>query len=119
MNPTQRARYVALLQGQIAGAGLMSDAGKASKVADGGYVGLSYGNVPIKVSKDAPKGGLEFLKLDTWKLCELEKGDFADLDGAVISRVPGFDSYEGYYRFYYNTISVRPNANGILVGCSL
>jgi len=119
MNPTQRARYVALLQGQIAGAGLMSDAGKASKVADGGYVGLSYGNVPIKVSKDAPRGGLEFLKLDTWKLCELEKGDFADLDGSVISRVPGFDSYEGYYRFYYNTISVRPNANGILVGCSL
>jgi hypothetical protein len=119
MNPTQRQRYVALLQGQIAGAGLMSDAGKGSKIADGGYVGLSYGNVPIKVSKDAPKGGLCFLKLDTWKLCELEKGDFADLDGAVISRVPGFDSYEGYYRFYYNTISVRPNANALLVGCSL
>lgn len=119
MNPTQRARYVALLQGQIAGAGLMSDAGKGSKIADGGYVGLSYGNVPIKVSKDAPKGGLCFLKLDTWKLCELEKGDFADLDGSVISRVPGFDSYEGYYRFYYNTISVRPNANALLVGCSL
>jgi len=119
MNPTQRQRYVALLQGQIAGAGLMSDAGKGSKIADGGYVGLSYGNVPIKVSKDAPKGGLCFLKLDTWKLCELEKGDFADLDGSVISRVPGQDSYEGYYRFYYNTISVRPNANALLVGCSL
>lgn len=119
MNPTQRQRYVALLQGQIAGAGLMSDAGKGSKIADGGYVGLSYGNVPIKVSKDAPRGGLCFLKLDTWKLCELEKGDFADLDGSVISRVPGFDSYEGYYRFYYNTISVRPNANALLVGCTL
>lgn len=121
MNPTQRQRYVALLQGQISGTGnlMFSDAGKGSKVADGGFVGLSYGNVPIKVSKDAPKGGLEFLKLDTWKLCELEKGDFADLDGSVISRVPGFDSYEGYYRFYYNTVSVRPNANAILVGCSL
>lgn len=119
MNPTQRQRYVALLQGQVAGAGLMSDAGKTSKVADGGYVGLSYGNVPIKVSKDAPKGGLCFLKLDTWKLCELEKGDFADLDGSVISRVPNLDSYEGYYRFYYNHISVRPNANAMLVGCSL
>lgn len=121
MNPTQRTRYVALLQGQLSGTGnlMFSDAGKGNKIADGGFVGLSYGNVPIKVSKDAPKGGLEFLKLDTWKLCELEKGDFADLDGSVISRVPGFDSYEGYYRFYYNTISVRPNANAILVGCSL
>ena len=119
MHPTQRQRYVSLLQGQVQGAGLMSDAGKGSKIADGGYVGLSYGNVPIKVSKDAPKGGLEFMKLDTWKLCELEKGDFADLDGAVISRVPNLDSYEGYYRHYYNTVSVRPNANGILVGCTL
>jgi hypothetical protein len=59
------------------------------------------------------------LKLDSWKLCELEKGDFADLDGAVISRVPNKDTYEGYYRHYYNTISVRPNANSILAGCSL
>jgi len=121
MNPTQRQRYVALLQGTIGGSSgvLFSMGDKASKVADGGFVGLSYGNVPIKVSKDAPRGGLCFLKLDTWKLCELEKGDFADLDGAVISRVPNLDSYEGYYRFYYNHISVRPNANALLVGCSL
>lgn len=118
MNPTQRQRYTALLQGTVAGT-MFSQAGQASKIADGGFVGLSYGNVPIKVSKDAPRGGLHFLKLDTWKLCELEKGDFADLDGAVISRVPNLDSYEGYYRFYYNTISVRPNANALLVGCLL
>lgn len=118
MNPTQRQRYVALLQGTIGG-NLFTMTDKTSKQGDGGFVGLSYGNVPIKVSKDCPRGCLVFLKLDTWKLCELEKGDFADLDGAVISRVPGFDSYEGYYRHYYNTISTRPNGNAILVGVSL
>lgn len=115
MSPTQRQRYVALLQGTVGGT-MFSQAGDAKKIADGGYVGLSYGNCPIKVSQNAPKGALEFMKLDEWKLCQLEKGDFADLDGAVISRVPGFDTYEGYYRTYYNTICVRPNANGILVG---
>lgn len=118
MNPTQRQRYVALLQGTVGG-NLFTVTDKASKTGDGGFVGLSYGNVPIKVSKDAPKGGLVFLKLGEWKLCELEKGDFADLDGAVISRVPGFDTYEGYFRHYYNTVCVRPNSQAILAGCSL
>jgi hypothetical protein len=118
MSPTQRQRYVALLQGTIGGT-MFSQAGDAKKIADGGYVGLSYGNCPIKVSQNSPKGCLVFMKLDEWKLCQLEKGDFADLDGAVISRVPGFDTYEGYYRTYYNTICVRPNANGILAGLSL
>lgn len=117
MNPSQRQRYIALLQGTVGG-NLYTATDRATN-GDGGFVGLSYGSVPIKVSKDCPKGCLVFMKLDSWKLCELEKGDFADLDGAVISRVPNKDTYEGYYRHYYNTISVRPNANSILAGCSL
>lgn len=117
MNPSQRQRYIALLQGTVGG-NLYTATDRATQ-GDGGFVGLSYGSVPIKVSKDCPKGCLVFMKLDSWKLCELEKGDFADLDGAVISRVPNKDTYEGYYRHYYNTISVRPNANSILAGCSL
>jgi len=29
------------------------------------------------------------------------------------------DTYEGYYRWYWNLVCTRPNANGIICGISL
>jgi hypothetical protein len=61
-----------------------------------------------------------FMKLSSWKVLELEAHGFADLDGSVLARAgvgaAGIDAYEGYYRWYYNTVTTNPNQNAILCG---
>ena len=86
---------------------------------DGGFLSLSFGGVPIESSKDCPNGMVVFLKKDTWKLCELQPGGFADLDGNVLSRDANADQYTGYYRWYWNLVCTQPAANAILTGLTL
>jgi len=114
MNPAMRQEYTSLLVGTNAG-NLYVDASKGTS-GDGGFTGLSYGGIPLKTSKDCFKGSFFFISAKSWKLCELEAPGFADLDGAILSRVVNQDKYEGFYRLYYNAVCIRPNANGVLTG---
>ena len=91
---------------------------KASKL-DGGFSGLSYGGTPIKTARQVDNGGMIFMKSNTWKLLELQGHGFADLDGTEILRANGIDAWEGFYKWYYNTVCTSPNQNGMLVGLSL
>ena len=124
MNPLQRQSYVGLLTGTLAGAApaaptqLYTDTSKARQ-GDGGFTGLSYGGMPMKISRDMPNGMIAFLKTDTWCITELQKPGFADLDGNVLSRVVNADRWEGFYRWYYNIVCKRPNANILLSGLTL
>ena len=124
MNPLVRQQYVGLLQGTFAGAAagaptqLYTDTSKAGH-GDGGFSGLSYGGIPFKTSRDMPNGMIAFLKTDTWCITELQKPGFADLDGNVLSRVVNADRWEGFYRWYYNIVCKRPNANILLSGLTL
>ena len=113
MSPLQRQKYVARV-----GSNMFTYSDKATK-GDGGFLSLSYAGVPIESSKDCPNGIVIFLKKDTWKLTELQTGGFADLDGNVLSRTAGFDSYHGFYRWYWNLVCTKPAANAILVGLTL
>ena len=120
MNPLVRQTYVGLLQGTIGAANptqLYTDTSKAGH-GDAGFSGLSYAGIPFKVSRDMPNGMILFLKTDTWCITELQKPGFADLDGNVLSRVVNADRFEGFYRWYYNIVCKRPNANIILSGLS-
>jgi hypothetical protein len=125
MNPSQRASYTALLVGVTAAGvpgNLYKDTGSAGK-GDGGFSGLGFNNIPIRVSVDAGKNMLYFMHTKVWKLAELEKAGFADLDGNILARAGvgtgGIDAYEGYFRMYCDEYCERPNANGALVGVSL
>ena len=120
MNPVQRQMYSALFQLTAAGtSAVMNVSGEKSTHLNGGFSGLSYGSLPIKTSRHVPNGGVIFLKTDTWKLLELESHAFADIDGDVLIRVQNTDAYEGYYRWYYNTVCTNPNQNAILCGLTL
>lgn len=110
MNPTMRSRYTGLIAGNI-----FKPVEKAT-TGDGGFLGLSYGGVPIKSARQVDTGLILFLNTKCWKLAVLEDGKFADLDGSVLSRVSGNDSWEGFYKWYYNHYCYRPNANGVLTG---
>ena len=125
MNPSQRASYTALLVGVTAAGvpgNLYKDTGSAGK-GDGGFSGLGFNNIPIRVSVDAGKNMLYFMHTKSWKLAELEKAGFADLDGNILARAGvgtgGIDAYEGYFRMYCDEYCERPNANGALIGVSL
>lgn len=113
MSPLQRQKYVARV-----GSNMFTYSDKAT-AGDGGFLSLSFGGVPIESSKDCPNGMVVFLKKDTWKLCELQPGGFADLDGNVLSRDANADQYTGYYRWYWNLVCTQPAANAILTGLTL
>ena len=113
MHPTMRQQYVALMQ-----LTMQTFTNKAEQ-GDAGFTGLSYGGVPIKTARHCARGMIIFLQQKTWKMLQLEPGGFADLDGNVLSRVAGQDSWEGFYRWYYNSVCMRPNANALLVGINL
>lgn len=119
MNPIMRQEYTSLLVGTAA-ANLFVQAGDSKKTGDGGFTGLSYGGIPLRTSQNCFLGSFFFLTPKEWKLTELEAPGFADLDGAVLARSFSggamTDSYEGFYRIYYNTVCLRPNANGVLTG---
>ena len=113
MNPIMRAKYTALISGNI-----FKPVEKAT-TGDGGFLGLSYAGVPIKSARHVDNGLMIFMNTKCWKLAVLEDGKFADLDGSVLSRVTDNDSWEGFYKWYYNHYCYRPNANGVLTGVTL
>ena len=121
ISPLARQQYAALFQ-LTAGtsAAVMNTSGEGAGKLDGGFSGLSYGGLPIKTARHVGQGGMIFMKLSSWKVLELEAHGFADLDGSVLARAgvgaAGIDAYEGYYRWYYNTVTTNPNQNAILCG---
>ncbi len=118
VHPSMRAKYMAQLSGTISATGnaqLNTDTTKAT-TGDGGFLGLSYGGIPIKTARHVGRGMVVFLSTKTWRMAELQGGKFADLDGNIIERVAGADSWGGFYKWYYNHYTFRPNANAILTG---
>ena len=77
---------------------------------------LAFNGIPLKVSRHCGKGLLIFIHTKSWSLVQIEDPNLADLDGNVLSRVTGSDSYEAYVRYYYNLVCKQPNRNAILVG---
>jgi len=112
-----RQQYV----GQLSFTSTATTATSRTKSVDNGDAGfdmgsLSFNGIPLKVSRHCGKGLLIFLHTKSWSLVQIEDPNLADLDGNVLSRVTGSDSYEAYVRYYYNLVCKQPNRNAILVG---
>ena len=120
MSPLQRQLYGSLFQLTAGTSNTVQNvSGERASKLDGGFSGLSYGGVPIKTARQVDNGGMVFMKSNTWKLLELQGHGFADLDGTEILRANGIDAWEGFYKWYYNTVCTHPNQNGMLVGLTL
>ena len=119
MHPIMRQEYSSLLSYQAA-AGvpttLQKDVQAGAGKGDPGYSAYSFNNIPIKVSRHCGKGLAVFLNTKVWSICELQSFGMADLDGNVLSRVPGEDNYEGFVRWYYQLVCKNPNRCAILIG---
>ena len=113
IHPSMRSEYTALL---VATSGQLFTMTDSAKNGDGGFTSLGFNGIPLKTSRHIDRGLVVMLKTDSWKITELESKGFADLDGNVLSRTLNRDAYEGYYRWYYNLVCMRPNANAVLTG---
>jgi hypothetical protein len=117
MNALMRQEYTSLLVGTSAGNYFVNVKDAPSK-ADGGFTDFGYAGIPMKTSQAVFKGTMFFLSTAEWNLLELAAPNFADDDGAVLSRVPNQDKFEGYFRSYFSIVCKRPNAQGVLTGVS-
>lgn len=113
-HPRMRQEYTSLFNNNVASMAL--NPREAASKADLGQTGLSFNGVPWKTDRHCGRGMIIFLKTSTWKIAELAKFRFADLDGNVLSRSANSDDWGGFLRWYYNLVCIRPNANAILTG---
>ena len=61
---------------------------------DGGWTGIDYNGIPLMVDPDAIDGEEYFLTLKDLQVYRMSDYDWMDRDGAVLSRISGYDAYE-------------------------
>ena len=67
---------------------------------DGGWTAIDYNGVPLMVDPDAIDGEMYFLTLKDLQMYRMSDYNFMDRDGAILSRITGYDAYEAVlYRY--------------------
>jgi len=67
---------------------------------DGGWTAVDYNGVPMVVDNDALDGEIQFITMKDLQLYRMSDYSWMDQDGAVLSRVTGYDAYEAtFYRY--------------------
>lgn len=76
----------------------------------GGFTGIDYNGVPIVVDADAIDGEMYFLTLADLAVYRMSDYEWMDKDGALLSRISGYDAYEAVL-FRYAELGCRNRAN--------
>jgi len=67
---------------------------------DGGWTAIDYNGIPFMVDPDAIDGEIYFLTLKDLQTYRMSDYDWMDRDGAILSRLSGYDAYEAVlYRY--------------------
>jgi hypothetical protein len=75
---------------------------------DGGWTALDYNGVPFTVDNDAIDGEIYFLTLADIQMYRMSDYNWMQKDGAVLSRISGYDIYEAVlYRYHEMGIKNR------------
>lgn len=77
---------------------------------DGGFSAIDYNGVPFTVDPDAIDGEMYFLTLKDLQLYRMSDYDWMDKDGAILSRLTGYDAYEAVL-FRYAELGINNRAN--------
>lgn len=81
---------------------------------DGGFTALDYNGVPMMVDPDAIDGEIYFLTLKDLQMYRMSDYQWMDKDGAVLSRVSGYDAYNAVLFRYAELGCKRRNSHGVL-----
>jgi len=73
---------------------------------DGGWTALNYNGIPLMVDPDAIDGEMYFLTLKDLQVYRMSDYDWMDRDGAILSRISGYDAYEAVL-FRYAELGVN------------
>lgn len=108
-HPSVRRAYLALLEAdrRYSGSDLQSPDGGTKAVKRGQYI--TFGGVPMVESRNAPYDMLFGIDPSDMKRYVQIDGEWADEDGAVLSRESGKDSWTAFYRIFENYHCSRPN----------
>jgi hypothetical protein len=81
---------------------------------DGGFTGLDYNGIPLVVDPDAIDGEMYFLTTKDLQIYRMSDYDWMSKDGAILSRITGYDAYEAVLFRYAELGCVRRNSHGVL-----
>ena len=81
---------------------------------DGGWSALDYNGVPFVVDNDAIDGEIYFLTLKDLQLFRMSDYAWMEKDGAILSRVSGYDAYEAIFYRYAELGVLNRATQGIL-----
>lgn len=85
---------------------------------DGGFTAIDYNGVPFTIDDDAIDGEVYFLTLKDLSIYQMSDYDWMSKDGAVLSRVSGYDAYEAILFRYAELGAKRRNSQGVLTDVS-
>jgi hypothetical protein len=106
---TQRRKFYALLTSQKRTTDVLN--------LKGGFKALTFDdNIPVVVDRFLPIDSMYFLNRNHLFLAEQTDWDWADQDGAVLSRVAGKAEFEAFLYKYANFVTDMRNSNGRLKG---
>lgn len=85
---------------------------------DGGWSALDYNGVPLTVDDDAIDGEMYFITTKELNIYRMSDYDWMSKDGAILSRVSGYDAYEAILFRYAEMGCTRRNTQGVLCDLS-
>ena len=85
---------------------------------DGGWKAIDYNGVPFTVDNDAIDGEIYFLTTKDLNLYRMSDYDWMSKDGAILSRVSGYDAYEAVLFRYAELGCARRNSHGVITDLS-
>jgi hypothetical protein len=101
-----RAKYISLLVSEKRFVNTME--------LDGGFKGVDFNGIPLVPDPQCQKNRIYYIVPDSLRIFRTSDFDWMDKDGAVLSRVSGFDMYEAVLFHYGDLATVSRNANGLL-----
>lgn len=116
-----RRAYLSLLETdrRYSGADLMRPDGGTSAAKKPGGKTITYGDIPMMVSRDCPFGMLFGINKASFVRYVESEGQWADEGGAVIKWVNEYDAYTAFYYIYDNLHCQQPNANWRMEGITV
>lgn len=105
-----RRKYLTLMQADRRNVNTMT--------LDGGWKALDYNGIPLMVDKDAIDGEMYFLTTKDLQIYRMSDYDWMQKDGAVLSRISGYDAYEAVLFRYAEMGTTRRNSQGVICDIS-
>lgn len=103
---TQRRKYLALVKADGRFVNTLN--------LDGGFDALEYNGKPLVVEKYCPPDLMYFMDESTMAFYRMSDFEWMQSDGAILSRVSGYDAYEAVLYIYATLGCDAPNKNTVL-----